>query len=86
MKIIGTIVFNLFMFGVFAWLGYTAFNFVVDAKKTECDKWGGDYSWQYGCIMKYDNQMVMLNDYKDIIKTQYVKPIPTNQNISVGIK
>lgn len=86
MKFIRTIISNLFMFGVFAWLVYRAFNFVVYVDQTECDKWGGEYSWQYGCIMKYDNQMVSLKDYKEIIKAQYVKPIPTNQNITVGIK
>jgi hypothetical protein len=36
--------------------------------------------------MKHDNQMVVLEDYKEIIKAQYVKPIPTNQNITVGVK
>lgn len=86
MKFIREIVFNLFMYGILAWLAYLAFSFVVDAKKTECNKWGGEYSWQYGCIMKHDNQMVMLEDYKEIIKAQYVKPIPTNQNITVGVK
>lgn len=86
MKYIKEIVFNLFMFGVLAWVAYAAFNLAIDASKTECDKWGGEYAWQYGCIMKYDNQMVSLTDYKDIIKTQYVKPIPTNQNITVGVK
>jgi hypothetical protein len=38
MKFIREIVFNLFMFGILAWLTYVAFNFVIDAKKTECDK------------------------------------------------
>jgi len=51
--------------------------------KKECKKWGGDYDWAAGCLMEYQGKTVMLEDYKELVKVELSKPVPTNTNINL---
>ena len=51
--------------------------------KKECKKWGGDYDWAAGCLMEYQGKTVVLEDYKELVKVELSKPVPTNTNINL---
>lgn len=51
--------------------------------KKECIKWGGDYDWAAGCLMEYQGRTVVLEDYKELVKVELSKPVPTNTNINL---
>jgi len=52
----------------------------------ECKIWGGKYAISTGCLMKIDNKLITLNDYRRINVASITKPIETNANVNVNIK
>lgn len=54
---------------------------IFDAK--ECKVWGGEYHISTGCLMKVDNKMLTLKDYRILSLTEKAKPIETNMNIRI---
>jgi hypothetical protein len=80
------LVHDIFVLLVMLAIPYGIFKFTTYANAKECAKWGGDYHWTSGCLMEIDGQIMPLEDYKQVIKTQYMKPIPTNTNINLTQK
>ena len=67
-------------FAFFIWL--IVYGGIYMSKK-ECKKWGGDYDWAAGCLMEYQGRTVVLEDYKELVKVELSKPVPTNTNINL---
>ena len=56
----------------------------VSAFKAECSQWNGTWHWSTGCIIEYRDKKLTLNDYKEVVKAELSKPIPTNVNVNLG--
>lgn len=58
----------------------------IDAvlQSKECKVWGGQYSIATGCLMKYDDKLLTLEQYKKITAAEITQPIPHNINITGG--
>ena len=65
---------------------YGAFLLCTRAGRLECDQWGGSYNWASGCLVNIEGQQMTLSDYREIVKVNYTKPVPTNANINLGLK
>ena len=65
---------------------YMIFVGVTRMSKLECDRYGGDYHWSTGCLMKYEEKLVPLSIYKQVISVQITKPVPTNSNINLNLQ
>lgn len=78
-----TIIDVLSFVGTFAFIIWLIVYGSIYMSKKECKKWGGDYDWATGCLMEYQGKTVMLEDYKELVKIELSKPVPTNTNINL---
>ena len=65
---------------------YMIFIGVTRMQRLECDRYGGDYHWSTGCLIKYEEKLVPLSIYKHAISVQITKPVPTNSNINLNLQ
>lgn len=77
-----TIIDVLSFIGTFAFFIWLIIYGTFYISKRECKKWGGDYDWAAGCFMEYQGKTVVLEDYKELVKVELSKPVPTNTNIN----
>ena len=78
-----TIIDILSFIGIFAFFIWLIVYGSIYISKKECKKWGGDYDWAAGCLMEYQSKTVTLEDYKELVKVELSKPVPTNANINL---
>ncbi len=74
---------ELAFIGIFAFIIWLIVYGCFYISKKECKKWGGDYDWAAGCLMEYQGRTVVLEDYKELVKVELSKPVPTNTNINL---
>ena len=78
-------IFDLISMLVFGFVVISIISYLfVSAFKSECSQWNGTYHWSTGCIIEYRDKKLTLNDYKEVIKFELLKPVPTNVNVNLG--